>query len=367
MVLPYTTETEPNVNERPKKTPLTHNLKNAVTADIYRLSDEDESSVVKCLRRTNSDDTPSEWRASLEPHHWNFWQREHLVYTSELACLLSGSQVRLPELLSARESPDGFDLVLEDVDGRSGADLSLDDYVALAEAWGTVQSRLDYLLEEPWLSRRFIRDYALSKPVNYELLTDGKAWSAPLIADAWPPSLQEGLRFMYGHREALGRLLDEAPRVASHLDFWPNNVLIDAQEQFVLIDWSFFGVGAVGEDIGNFIPDAVFDDFAEAQDLAMISQRMIEGYCNGLVAGARTNQIERLQHLSLADITRWIQASAVKYVWLGPLLLERAQLPEQQRYGGARLKAEEAHRQYEQRGATLLFLCDWAERALKGG
>lgn len=65
------------------------------------------------------------------------------------------------------------------------------------------------------------------------------------------------------------------------------------------------------------------------------------------------------------DLTRQcLWASAVKYVWLGPLLLERAGAQVQQTYGGADL--EDAHQQYRARGATLDFICDWAVLALDG-
>ena len=63
------------------------------------------------------------------------------------------------------------------------------------------------------------------------------------------------------------------------------------------------------------------------------------------------------------DLVRLYHASAVKYVWLGPMLLARAGTAQQTAYGGAGLDEASAAEQYRARGAALLTLCEWAERA----
>jgi len=52
----------------------------------------------------------------------------------------------------------------------------------------------------------------------------------------------------------------------------------------------------------------------------------------------------------------------VKYVWLGPLLLEKAGAQVQHEYGGRELT--DANLQYRNRGLALAQVCGWAQKAL---
>jgi len=114
------------------------------------------------------------------------------------------------------------------------------------------------------------------------------------------------------------------------------------------------GAGALAEDVGNFIPDAIFDDFMPPEMFAELEHKLFAAYLQGLQAGGADFDPQQLQ-LQLF-------ASAVKYVWLGPLLLSRAGDARQVSYGDELLA--DANQQYRARGATLLNLCNWAQRAL---
>ena len=54
-------------------------------------------------------------------------------------------------------------------------------------------------------------------------------------------------------------------------------------------------------------------------------------------------------------------ASAVKYEWLGPLMLQRASEARQLGYGGE--ETADADLLYAERGHVLAFLSSWAEEA----
>ncbi len=334
---------------------LAHNPKNAVTASIELIQRGDQPAVRKTLNGKNTPAIASEWRASDNPEHWNYWQREAHVYQSPLTERLEGSGVRLPKLLAA-DAPDEHTiaLTLEAIPGRSGFDLTQSDYLLAARQWGRAQAQLlQHRWQEPWLSRDFITQYTRSKPADYGLLYDDEAWQQPLIAENWPAHLRADLQFLYEQRSALLDIVSASPRTPCHLDFWPNNIFISDAE-LVPIDWAFYGVGAWGEDIANFIPDAVFDGFARSADLDAIAQPMLDAYLEGVNA--------HTELLTPRDLNNTVQACAVKYVWLGPLLLARAGAATQHAYGGQTLT--DANTQYRERGATLAYLCDWARQVV---
>jgi len=335
---------------------LTHNPRNAVTHSIERISLDGRSAVRKVLNGLNHPDTPPEWIASDEPRHWNYWQRESFFYQSHIRKTLASIGVSIPKLLQIEEGEYQIELILDDIQGRSGTALTLEDYALASFKWGQAQahlSRTEWM--SPWASCGFLRDYAASKPVNYQLLYEDKAWTRPLIADNWPRHLRDQVISLYENRSILYSIVEASTRVPSHLDFWPNNVFVDTAGDLVPIDWSFYGEGSYGEDIASFIPETVFDDFIVPDLLPKLEHDLFSAYIEGLVAGGDT--------VNETEVKMTFHACAVKYVWLAPLLLEKAGEPVQRQYGGAQLA--DANRQYQNRGLALSFLCGWASSAIK--
>ena len=84
---------------------LVHNPLNGVTGGVWRR----EGVVHKVLTRRR--DAPAHWAASLDPRHWNYWEREALVYTTGLPERLG---LGAPAFLGAGSTPDGeVELCLE--------------------------------------------------------------------------------------------------------------------------------------------------------------------------------------------------------------------------------------------------------------
>ncbi|NKB99842.1 MAG: hypothetical protein GKR90_15280 [Pseudomonadales bacterium] len=121
---------------------LVHNPKNAVTERIERRVVDGQTVVVKAFSCKNREDTPVEWRASTEPRHWNYWAREANVYESRLNDHMVGTGVRLPTMISLVRSQETIELTMEDVIGRTGSDLTLQDCGLIAKAWGHAQGQL---------------------------------------------------------------------------------------------------------------------------------------------------------------------------------------------------------------------------------
>jgi hypothetical protein len=221
--------------------------------------------------------------------------------------------------------------LLEDVDGTSARDWTMPAHARFTRRLGAAQSRLarpGAAPREPWLSRGWLRAYALSRP-GPAVYDDPAAWEHPVVVEGFGDE-RHRIRARFGElRDDADRwlgLMEALPRTLCHLDCWPNNAIAAADGTDVLVDWAFVGDGCVGEDPGNWIPDAVFDHFVEPGDLGALEDAVWEGYAAGLDDADWPHPTE-VARLGLV-------ASAVKYVWLPGLMVERADHTGPTGYGG---------------------------------
>lgn len=334
---------------------LRHNPLNAVTAVVERVTDVAGHTLIrKELRRPDTaspEGTAGPWAASMNPEHWNYWRREADAYLA--VSLRDGLQAAGLDMAAAdvEETEAGVVLWLEEVVGTPGTEFTLDDHAALASALGRWQAPGP--LRETWASRRFLREYSESKPARYELVENDAAWEQPLIANCWPGALRDGWRRLLANRENLLTIMESLPRTRSHLDVWVSNEIRRTTGPVVLLDWAFAGDGAVGEDLGNHVPDAVFDLFWPAERITELDDTCFRAYLAGLrEAGWHGN--EREARLGVV-------ASCVKYAWLLPRLLESAGQAHHQAYH----QAADSEHLYRQRGAALMHLVTWCDEALR--
>jgi thiamine kinase-like enzyme len=155
----------------------------------------------------------------------------------------------------------------------------------------------------PWLSRDWLRAYAGSRPVPEPV-----PWDHPLIAEGWPAPLRAGLAAVWDARDELFALADGLPRTLCHHDVWPANV-IWGPAGLVLLDWSFVGPGAIGEDPANLIVDSLTDGHVPVSRLDEVEAAVTAGYLAGL---AETDLDPALVRRAIA-IT-----GAAKYCWFAP-------------------------------------------------
>jgi len=336
---------------------LRHNPANEVTAAVERVTLEDGTTEIhKRLRRPADPDPgpgPGSWAASVDPRHWNYWRREAEVYRSpDLRADLVAAGLDLPAA-EVVEDADGVTLRLEDVAGTPGTAFDLADHVALAAGLGRWQGRPTS--GAAWTSRRFLRDYSGSKAVPWHLVDDDAAWRQPLVADTWPAGLRAGWQRLVAHRDRLLAVMERLPRTRGHLDVWPSNLVRRPAGPVVLLDWAFCGDAALGEDLGNHLPDAVFDLFWPGERLAELEEACVPAYLSGLREVGWDGDPD--------DLRLGVAASAVKYAWLLPLMLAHA--------GDATFRAyhepADGPYLYRQRGIALAHLarrCDEAIRRL---
>ncbi len=334
--------------------PLRHNPHNAVTASVDRVRRTDgTSSIRKVLRAASAaPERTDRWAASDDPRHWNYWRREVEAYQDEqLRRSLDGTGLDMPAC-EVVEHDDGATLWLEDVPGTPGTAFTLADHEAVAAGLGRWQAQGP--LRAAWSFAGFLRAYSAGQTrPSVGLVEDDDAWRRPLVRDTWPDGLREGWRRLLAHRDALLDVMERLPRTRSHLDVWASNEIRRTSGEVVLLDWAFVGDGAVGEDLGNHVPDAAFDLFWPAAEISDLDDACFAAY----LAGVREAGWRGRDH----EVRLGVVASCVKYSWLLPLMLEQAHRDEHRAYHEV---VDSAHL-YQQRGLILTHLVGWCDEALR--
>ncbi len=320
---------------------------------IWELERDGERVVVKWLsahRDGGSTPYESHWTAgSHEPTRWNYWLREALAYRHDVAGAYADAGLRGPPCLGVDVTSHDAVFALAFVEGTPGDQWTIPQYANAARALGQAQAPFVTggrpMPTYDWLSQNFLCTYSSEKPVNWSLLDDDAAWDQPLARQCFPPELRRLAKELHAQRDRLYALCEALPRALCHLDFWSKNLILTPDGSHTLLDWAFVGDGAIGEDIGNLIPDACFDHFIDSADLPALEAAVLSGYVSGLrVAGWDGDD----------DVVRLgVWASAVKYDWLTPFMLASASATKQMRYGGSE-EIDATHR-FSERGNALLF------------
>jgi len=213
-----------------------------------------------------------------------WWRREADVYESRL---LPAGELRAPRCERVVQRDDGsVALVLEELAGEPATGWPLERFGAAARHLGRWQGSVRAVPDEPWLSRDWLRAYIERRA--------GESAAEPLWAE----------------REELLAALGRVPRTLCHLDFWPRN-LFDDGGATVAIDWAFLGIGAIGEDAGNLVPDSVFDGFLPPGRINELHDLVWSEYLAGLRDSGWPGD-ERDARLGFCV------GAALKYVWVRP-------------------------------------------------
>lgn len=294
----------------------------SATAGLWRIEAKNGSWSMVLKLVHHSERGHENWLSSADPGDPMYWRREPLAYESGLLDSFAGG-LRAPRCLHSAERTDGsVALWLEDLGGADG--WSLQRYGLAARHLGQAQG--EFLLDRPlpaarWLSRGWLRAYIERRRDAVERPIPADAWRTELVRSSLPRSLEGWARDTWRSRKRTLALLDRLPSTVCHCDFWPSNLFAEALpgggSGTVAVDWAYVGIGAIGEDVGNLVPDTLFDFFVAAERGRELLDAVREGYLEGLRdAGWRGD--ERLVALGLAA------SASVKYVWMLPWLAERA-------------------------------------------
>jgi len=298
--------------------PLRHGLGNAATAGIWRVRGPAGTAILKVARRPAGHEPARAFPTSDEPDHWNYWRREALAYQTGLAATAyADAGIAAPELLAAVARADGgIELWVSDVTGAAGWDWPVPRLGRFACELGASQARWAGRVPGlPWLSRRWLAQYLAEGPPRVTQVADAD-WDHPGLAAVWPAGLRQRLRRLHADHGRLLARVAGAERTLCHLDVWPAN-LIDSGGTSVLLDWSFTGDGAVGEDIANLIIDSCTDGLMDVALLPEIAASATDGYLRGLRDGGWNGSADAVRATIAA-------CGAAKYSWFAAMVAGRA-------------------------------------------
>lgn len=254
----------------------------AATAGVWLVRVGDDAAVLKLVHLDSGGH--ERWPAAAEAGHPYYWRREVCAYESGLLDRLPGG-VRAPRCRGRFERADGsvalwLELLSEPV-------RSIEGYGLAARNLGRMQGTLAAAPpDERWLSRRWLRAYL------------------DLRLDMTGPRSEE--------QEAALRALEAGPQTLCHLDFYPENLFGDGDET-ILVDWAYCGIAALGEDPGNFVPDALLDGFVPAEHADELERVVWDSYRSGLADAGWAGDEGAVRFAFCA--TPWL-----KYPWVPPAL-----------------------------------------------
>lgn len=223
-----------------------------------------------------------------DPGLFGYWKREALAHETGILGNLPGG-VAAPKCYGVAAPGDGILWIWqEDVAEVEGC-WRLAQYRVAARCLGRLNGA--YLAEYPlpgypWLASGWLRSWlALPASGMMARIEQSRAWEHPAVRQAFPPSVAERVRRLWGGREALLAALDRLPQVLCHRDAFRPNLFIrsgrDGADGIVAIDWAFVGLGPVGEDIAPLItmqPAGGQEGFTPWQ----LDEPVFEGYLQGL-------------------------------------------------------------------------------------
>jgi len=215
------------------------------------------------------------------------WRTEALAYRSDL-------RDRLPDGLSMPRPLGVFDL-----DEESNA-VWLEEVPVVDREWDPARySRAARLLGRHATSSRVMElldtvGHTLSIASYHEGrlamqvlpgLREEDLWRHPLVAGAFDDGLRTRLLDAADRSAELAEELTRMPTAVSHGDACPNNLLSRAgSDDFVLIDYGFWGRGPIGFDLSQLLVGDVQVGRRGSEDLAQVDETIFAAYMAGLRA-----------------------------------------------------------------------------------
>jgi hypothetical protein len=222
-----------------------------------------------------------------DPTAWDWPHREVRACASGLLDQLPGG-LAAPRCLGEIRCADGTTWAwMTSVSAGALETWTIDHFALVARRLGRFNGA--YLAGEPlpraeWLSRGWTRKWTEAARESIEQFD--RYVAAPLVAETFPPAARHALEQLFAARHRWFELIDALPQTFSHLDAYPRNVFLrprpDGEVTLSLVDWSFTGIAAVGEELVALVSSSFL--FGESGDLScdQLDQIVFPAYVAGL-------------------------------------------------------------------------------------
>jgi hypothetical protein len=237
--------------------------------------------------------------------------REVAAYRSGLLADLPG--IRAPHCYGIEEHNDGaIWLWLEDI--VASEDWPVARFALAARHFGHFNGA--YLVERPlpnapWLSRDLLRTLVAQRyPATLRRIQQPQTWTRPLVRQMFPTPIAPHLLELWAAHERLLAAIERLPRTFCHHDSWQLNLFVrslaNGGEETIAIDWALAGIGALGEELGQFVAGSLMLDEVPDDVALRLPNAAWEGYLAGLAdSGWRGDERQvRLAYLVSATL-RW--------------------------------------------------------------
>lgn len=218
---------------------------------------------------------------NASPSAWDSPRREAELYRSGLLESVPG--VSAPSCYGTVERNNEIWLWLEDLSPYSQQEWTLERFETLARAMGTMNGA--WLARRPLpdlrcLSRRWLEGWMAA---NDDAVSEFAVRRDPFW-DLVPDIASLYLR-LWDNRHRHLEFLSSMPQTFCHLDAHAKNAFArprDGQEEFVLVDWSFAGLAAPGEELAALVASSIIfvPDAFPMRDV--IETRSFPAYLKGL-------------------------------------------------------------------------------------
>jgi len=220
------------------------------------------------------------------PSGIDYWKREFFAYQSELLDDLPSGFER-PRCIYVQEKADECILWLEVV--QDEIDIwPLERYGIAARHLGifngtylSTRTIPDY----PWLSVDIAQQRERNKGEVFAKFDELR--QHPIVRRGWPDDVANGIIGIWHERERFYRALRQLPPVLQHGDAGRRNLMAltgkDGEPKTLAIDWGYFGVGAVGEEIAATVVSAsIWFQGVVPEQLPALESIVLDGYLDGL-------------------------------------------------------------------------------------
>jgi len=284
---------------------------NPVTAGIYRFSGTARcggglvpwSLILKLVRRLNLGDGGKGYVD--DPADWNYWKREGLVYRSGI---LDGWRGGLAPVKchAVLESPTGLVWMwLEECREPNISHWSVARHVLAARHLGEFNgAHVGYVAalgDDAWICRRFVRQWMhiLGRSGLAQVAHAADFWNHPYARLAFAADARRRLLGLIVDADVLCDRLERQAQTLSHQDAHQSNLFVaqddHGREQTRVIDWSFLGIAAVGEDLGTQIGGNLFRLLLDPAQADTYYAAAFEAYLEGLRAAGWDGDAQRVR------------------------------------------------------------------------